>query len=251
MNKPKHESENLIPKLEAREVEDILNDQATGVASELFHGFLTIGTFGCQSIISEPPTPTFGGSVENLIEDKTEVTENDLKLINEEIEKFLEAEAKEEESNESSRRNSYVSITTISEKPMDGANSEEYEKMLSCPLQKYLLGSSIESVETIAEVKKEKTSLAELFHRAKITEEQSIEKCGNREIPHKKNHSSVKHHLKKLLKKFHAPSKSHTLSSSDQGSVSTKTKLHKVCLLELNFIVFPFSLFKQVQQKEY
>ncbi|XP_031286816.1 protein LAZY 1-like, partial [Pistacia vera] len=224
---PKQDSENYISEIEAKGVEANFDKETTDVISELFDGFLAIGTLGSENIISEPVTPTFATSVKNITEEKAEVTEYDLKLINDELEKFLEAEAEEGQSNESSRRDSYVSIVTLSEKPMEGASAEDYGKMIVCPLQGYLFGTSIELPET-TEVKKEKASLAELFHRTKIADEISTDKSGKGEMQAKKTHKSAKHLIKKMLKKLHGTSRSPTPSNKDTGSVSTNKKLHKV-----------------------
>ncbi|XP_021299319.1 protein LAZY 1 [Herrania umbratica] len=221
-------SENSFTEFEAKGVEENFGDEASTVISGLFNGFLTIGTLGSELIISEPETPTFAMSLENS-EEKAEVTENDLKIINDELEKFLEAEAEEHGSNESSGRNSQVSTITLSGKPMQEANAKEYGKTIVCPLQGYLFGSSIELPEARFEVKKEKASLAELFYRAKIAEESPTEKCGKEEMQTKQTNKPVKHLIKKILKKLHASSGSST--SKETNSVSTKKKLHKVIKL--------------------
>ncbi|XWS43990.1 hypothetical protein CRYUN_Cryun15aG0006400 [Craigia yunnanensis] len=224
------ESENSFIEFEAKGVEDNFGDETSTVISGLFHGFLTIGTLGSERIISEPVTPAFTMSLENITEEKTEVTENDLKLINDELEKFLEAEAEEHESNESSGRNSQVSTITLSGKPMQEANAQEYGKTIVCPLQGYLFGSSIELPETRFEVKKEKVSLAELFYGTKIAEESPMEKYG-KEMQIKQTSKPVKHLIKKILKKLHASSGSSTSSPKETNSVSTKKKLQKVIKL--------------------
>ncbi|XP_022740657.1 protein LAZY 1 [Durio zibethinus] len=227
------ESENSFTEFEVKGVEDNFGDETSTVISGMFNGFLTIGTLGSEQFISEPVTPTFTMSLENITEEKTEVTENDLKLINDELEKFLEAEGEEHESNESSRRNSQVSSITLSGKPMQEANGQEYGKTIVCPLQGYLFGSSIELPETRFEVKKEKASLAELFYRTKIAEENPMEKCGKEEMQTKQTNKPVKHLIKKILKKLHASSGSSTSTSSPKeiNSVSTKKKLQKVIKL--------------------
>lgn len=63
--------------------------------SDFFDGFLAIGTLGGETYLDAPATPTFGMSSGDLSTDNAEVTENDLKRISHELEKFLEAEAKE------------------------------------------------------------------------------------------------------------------------------------------------------------
>ncbi|XP_039068207.1 protein LAZY 1-like [Hibiscus syriacus] len=200
----KAEIENSFTEFETKGVEEYNGDETSAVISGLFHGFLTIGTLGSEPIMSEPVTPTFATPLENISEEKTEVSENHLKLINDELEKFLEAE--EHGSNESSRRNSQVSTITLSGKPIQGANSQDHGKAITCPLQGYLFGSSIELAETRFEVKKEKASLAELFHRTKIAEESHTEKCAKEEMKNKQNNKPVKHLIKKVLKKIHASS---------------------------------------------
>ncbi|XWS32620.1 hypothetical protein CRYUN_Cryun22dG0005800 [Craigia yunnanensis] len=227
------ESENSLTEFEAKGVEDNFGDETSTVISGLFHGFLTIGTLGSERIISEPVTTTFTMSSENITEEKTEVTENDLKLINDEMEKFLEAEAEEHGSNESSGRNSQVSTIALSGKPIPEANAQEYGKTIVCPLQGYLFGSSIELPETRFEVKKEKASLAELFYRTKIAEESPMEKCWKEEMQTKQTSKPVKHLIKKILKKLHASSVSSTSTPSlrETNIVSTKKKLQKVIKL--------------------
>lgn len=168
--------------------------------------------------------------MDNITEGKTEVTENDLKLINDELEKFLEAEAEEHGSTESSRRNSQVSTITLSGKPLQEANTQEHGKTIVCPLQGYLFGSSIELPETRFEVKKEKASLAELFSRTKIAEESPImENCVKEEMQTKQTNKPVKHIIKKILRKIHASTA--TSSPKETSSVPTKKKLQKVSLL--------------------
>ncbi|XP_028081756.1 protein LAZY 1-like [Camellia sinensis] len=83
--------------------EDDFEEDSSAVISQLFHGFLTIGTLGSDTVIADPSsTPTFSISVENITEKETEVTEHDLKLINDELEKVLGVEGKEDGCNDSS-----------------------------------------------------------------------------------------------------------------------------------------------------
>ncbi|KAK8664078.1 hypothetical protein V6N13_083881 [Hibiscus sabdariffa] len=228
---PKEESEKISTEFEAEEAEDNFGDETSTVISGLFHGFLTIGTLRSDWTISEPMTPKFTASLENITDGKTEGTENDLKVINDELEKFLEAEAEEHESIESSRRSSLVSTITLSGKPMQEVNAEEYVNAIVCPLQGYLFGSSIELPEARFEVKKEKASLAELFYSTKIAEESPIEKCGKEEMQTKQTSKPLKCLIKKILKKFHASSGSSISSTKETNSVSTKKKLQKVIKL--------------------
>ncbi|XP_039067055.1 protein LAZY 1-like [Hibiscus syriacus] len=178
--------------------QDNFGDDGTSTAvSGLFHGFLTIGTLG-----SEPVTPTFTTPLENIAEEETEVTENHLKLINDELEKFLEAE--EHGSNESPGRNSPVNSITLGGKPIREVNAQGNGKTIMCPLQGYLFGSSIELAET------------------KIAEEIPMGKCGKLEMKNKHNKKPVKHLINKILKKIH-PS-----SPKETNSATTKKKLQKV-----------------------
>ncbi|KAH8483899.1 hypothetical protein H0E87_028348 [Populus deltoides] len=70
-------------------------DEASIISSDLFHGFLASGTLGSEPTTSEPATPAFPVSLENMTEEKMKMTENDLKLVNNELVKFLEAEEEE------------------------------------------------------------------------------------------------------------------------------------------------------------
>ncbi|KAM5582041.1 protein LAZY 1 [Rosa sericea] len=218
------------------ESEDRREEETSVIVSELFHGFLTIGTLGSETSANEPATPTFATPLENLTEKKTEVTENDLKLINYELERFLEAETREDPS---SARGSHVSSITISGMQMEDSEDEEYcAATMVCPLQGYLLGSSVELPEMRTEAKKEKASLQELFDRTKVTEkfERSEEKDP------KQKRKSAMGSMKNIIKKLYASSKSSTSTSGHPNdpvsimkklgeasdSVSTKKKPHKV-----------------------
>lgn len=159
-----------------------------------------------------------------------------MKLINYELERFLEAETREDLS---SARNSHVSSITLSGMQMEDSEDEEYcAATVVCPLQGYLLGSSVELPEMRTEAKKEKASLQELFDRTKVTEnfERSEEKDP------KQKRKSAMDSMKKIIKKLYASSKSSTSTSGHSNdpvsimkklgeasdSVSTKKKPHKV-----------------------
>ncbi|KAK9117596.1 hypothetical protein Sjap_016543 [Stephania japonica] len=212
-------------------------------AEELFHGLLAIGTLGGgggggggDSSLAElepPATPTFPQvSLDHVvIEKEAEVTENDLKLINEELEKVLGADAKDNDkfNDIASGRTSHVSSITLS-----GRDSNAV-----CPLQGYLFGSPIELPETTpansnvagagAGKKEHRTSLGELFQRTKMVEDQKGEKDDKREMGEKNN-------VKKILKKrmlrsstngsvIAAPNAS---AATDPVSVSADTKFNKI-----------------------
>ncbi|PON54956.1 regulator of nonsense transcript protein [Trema orientale] len=221
-----------------RAEEEDYEEESSAAISELFHGFLAIGTLGSDQIVTDPATPTFAISVDNITEKETEVTENELKLINDELEKVLGAEAPDDGFNDSSGRNSHVSngrsshgsIITLSGKPEDGNGTPV------CPLQGYLFGSAIELSETTTTVakKEHRTSLGELFQRSKITEESGGGK-GDREEKRseKEADKSAMNLMKKKLKKkmLHASSRSSAAGPGGGGPVDsapTETKLHKI-----------------------
>ncbi|KAL8258431.1 hypothetical protein R6Q59_030472 [Mikania micrantha] len=165
-------------------------EESAAVFSELFHGFLAIGTLAAETVTNEPKTPTFATFVENNMEKETEARENELKLINDELEKVLEPEGKE--------------------------NGSEYNENESgvCPLQDYLFGSVIELPDTIA-VKKEKehrTSLGELFQRTKIVEDITGGKINKTEkLKEKETEKSAVCLMKKILKgRSHYSSSKHS-----------------------------------------
>ncbi|CAN1152580.1 Protein LAZY 1 [Linum perenne] len=222
--------------------------------SELFHGFLAIGTLGSDPPIgTNPPTPTFAIGLENITEKETdhEATENELKLINDELEKVLVAE--ESSMNDtSSARNSHVSggrsslgsTITLSGKAL----TEGRESNAVCPLQEYLFGSAVEipaennTVSVGSGGKKEhRTSLGELFQRTKLADEDnSGRKWGDmmsRE-DEKQNHDKEGDQkklvhiqlMKKMLKKklLHACSRNSNDSSDAADYGSAETKLHKI-----------------------
>ncbi|GMY26576.1 protein LAZY 1-like isoform X1 [Fagus crenata] len=235
--------------LEAARVEEEDYEEETSAAiSELFHGFLAIGTLGTDQVITDPSTPTFAISVENITEKETEVTENDLKLINDELEKVLGAEVKDDNCNESSGRNSHVSTgrnshvstgrsshgstITLSGKPTEGSETNGNGTTV-CPLQGYLFGSAIEMSETTTVAKKEhRTSLGELFQRSKIAEDNTGAKYEREERrTEKEADKSAIHLMKKILKKkmLHASSRSSAAAAGGPlDSASAETKLQKI-----------------------
>jgi len=225
---------------------------------DLFPGFLAIGTLGSdQPISSNPSTPSFPISVQTITENENEdeVTENDLKLINDELEKVLGAETKDDvlsydsssrnshvstgrSSHVSTGRSSHVSIVTISGKPIEGTDTNAV-----CPLQGYLFGTAVEMSETaVTSVgkKEHRTSLGEHFQRSKLADEISFGMKFEKEFDKRNERDSEKYSalnmVKEKLKKrmFHSCSKN---SSSTNGgnvdSASAETKLNKVCILIL------------------
>ncbi|XP_031387986.1 protein LAZY 1-like isoform X2 [Punica granatum] len=206
-------------------------------ASEPFHGFLAIGTLGSEPGFSDPATPTFPNYVENITDKDAEVTENELKMINDELEKVLVAEANEDWCNTSSGRNSHVSngrsshgsTITLSGKPMEGQESSARGSTNVCPLQEFLFGSAIELPETTAVAKKEhRTSLGELFQRSKTAEDCCAMKCEPEENQiekevDKSTVSLVKNKLKKKLLKG-----SNVTAGVKTDPNSEATTLHKI-----------------------
>ncbi|CAK9144338.1 unnamed protein product [Ilex paraguariensis] len=228
---------NSFASLEAARVEEGLEDESQATLSELFHGFLAIGTLGADPIVTEPSTPTFAISVENITEKETEVTENELKLINEELERVLGAEARDDGSNDSSGRNSHVSTgrnshvstgrsshgstITLSGKQIESSENNG-NGTITCPLQGYLFGSAIELPETTVGKKEHRASLGELFQKTKLAEEKRTDK---------ETEKSAVHLMKKILKKtmLHPSSRSSTADSGGTADpASAETKLHKI-----------------------
>lgn len=225
------------------EEDDYVEEESSAAMSELFHGFLAIGTLGSEQAMADPSTPTFAISVENITEKETEVTENELKVINDELEKVLGAEAKDDCCDESSGRNSHVStgrsshgsIITLSGKPIE-ASDNNGNGTIVCPLQGYLFGSAIELSETTTVAKKEhRTSLGELFQRSKLTEENGSGKSEREEKrSDKEAEKSAMHLMKKKLKKRILNASSRSSAAAAGGpvdSASAETKLHKVHVL--------------------
>ncbi|CAB4305841.1 unnamed protein product [Prunus armeniaca] len=217
---PKRDQEKSFSESEANREEE-----TSAIISELFHGFLTIGTLGSEPSINEPETPTFATTLENL-------------------KKFLEVETKEEGVLASSARNSHASTITLNGKQMEESEDEEYwTTTVVCPLKEYLFGSSIELTDTRIEAKKEKTSLQELFDRTKMTTENCKQTSESVDIKSEHKHTSAMQFMKKIIKKLHASSKSSAPCTGGDvtdpvstrkkfgeasDSVSTKKKPHKI-----------------------
>lgn len=142
LKQPNEECVNTFSENEG--VDENIGDETSIISSDHFHGFLSIGTLGSETITSEPATPTFPMSLKSIAEENIEVTENELKLVSNELEKFLEAEAEEDGCDESLARSSYVSNITLSGMQMEATDGEDYGKTVACPLQGYLFGSSVE-----------------------------------------------------------------------------------------------------------
>ena len=193
--------------------------------SDFFHGFLAIGTLGGETFIDEPATPTFGMTSGDPATDNAEVTENDLKLISNELEKFLEAEAKEGH-NQPSGRNSDTNTIASTIEAAEGVDAEEDDQPMKFPLQEYLFGSQIELSEPKVAGKKERASLGELFQATEVQEKHSENKYEEKKKKASSTHKSAKHLVKKVLKKLHLSSRSPDSGKTEVAS--TKKKFQKV-----------------------
>ncbi|KAL2320327.1 hypothetical protein Fmac_029296 [Flemingia macrophylla] len=239
-SKPHHQESQTSYSGSVDSREDKSAEETSGIISDLFEGFLTIGTLGAESVTNEPGTPTFAMPLDNITMGNEEVTENELRLISYELEKFLEVE-KEESLYDSSGRNSYVSTITLGAKEVDGAKLEDYRNKAVCPLQGYLLGSSFELPET-KQVRKERASLAELLYKTKAASQECTETAVRGETQVKQTPKSAAMRIvRKILKTVHSSSKSCNASRNDAESASTNKKLHKV-LQMFHRKVYPESL---------
>nr|GMD51001.1 Protein LAZY 1 [Ipomoea batatas] len=239
----KSQRDNLLRKSFAgpdgdRADEEDFEEESSAALTELFHGFLAIGTLGGDPIVNDPSTPTFSISVENIAEKETEVTENDLKLINDELEKVLGVEAKDDissgrSSQVSAGRSSHCSTITLSGKQLESLDNSANIGTNICPLQGYLFGSAIGLPDTTIAKKEPRPSLGELFQKTKLADENSGgAKYDRGEKRMDKEHDkSAVHLVKKILKKGmpHASSKSSTAASGCTiDSAAAETKLHKI-----------------------
>ncbi|XAR52025.1 hypothetical protein NMG60_11006860 [Bertholletia excelsa] len=218
-------SQKYSSELKGKRVEEVHGEEMINAP---FDGFLTIGTLGSEPTITEPSTPILSKPFNKTTDKETQVTVNELKLINYELEKFLEAETKEL-GNESSERSSHVSIVTICEKQKGDVANEEIRDLEVCPLQGYLFGSSIELPDSNIEIKKERTSLGQLFKRTSMANEYSTN-MGEKPENQGKGTSDVSF-VKKMLKKLYSsPRESATSAAGSKAAapVSTKHKLPKV-----------------------
>ncbi|KAK9027847.1 hypothetical protein V6N11_067669 [Hibiscus sabdariffa] len=205
---------------------------SSSAMSEIFHGFLASGTLGSDPNILDPSTPTFAISVEKITEKETEVIENELKLINDELEKVLVAEDKEgcngssgRNSSVSTERSSHSSTIAFSGKPIEAPDTNR-SGITVCSLQGYLLGSAIELSEiTTVDKKEHGTTLGELFQRTKITEDNLCSKIDK--LTKKEGDKTAVHIMKK---KMSNASRSSTAAATGGNidSASAETKLHKI-----------------------
>ncbi|XP_010556290.1 PREDICTED: protein LAZY 1 isoform X2 [Tarenaya hassleriana] len=189
-----------------------------------FPGFLAIGTLGLEP----PATPKLFDAPleEDGSQEKMEViTEDELKLISDKIEMFLESETEQSYNG---------SMFQIKEQHLSGlgefsdtaslkaeeSNPEEYGEPVMFPLQGYLLGSSLELLKENDKVKKKKGSIADLFQRKKSAEKPSF--------------SERRDSIKKttMWRKLHGTAKKSFThcgkDDDDDDSVPQKKKLRKI-----------------------
>ncbi|WJX15562.1 hypothetical protein P8452_05692 [Trifolium repens] len=205
----------------------------------IFPGFLAIGTLGLESDPSS--TPTFSISVENIITEKEdEVTENELKLINDELEKVL---VLTNNNDDSSGRNSHVSTGGRS-----SHGSSSIESNTICPLQEYLFGCAVELSETTTttvSVSKNKeqqqhshrTTLAELFHRSKLADQDNL--VGAKDDTDKDKEEANKSAMHLMRKKLKKKRMLHASSQTSVDSASADRKLHNKILQMFHRKVHP------------
>lgn len=231
----KTQKENHLQKsfssLESAIEKDLIEEPSA--SSELFHGFLAIGTLGTNPFTADSSTPTFSISVENLTEKETEVTSSALRLINEV--KVLGAD-NNDGSNGSSGRNSLASCGRSSQgstighsgKPEEGSGSSVHGPII-CPLQGYLFGTAMGMPETTVSKKEKRISLGELFEKTKIAENSGIKD----KRAEKESDTSAVQLMKKILKKkmIHASSRSSTSTRGTTDSAKVYKKRPKVCFL--------------------
>ncbi|KAL8137813.1 hypothetical protein V2J09_003814 [Rumex salicifolius] len=215
------------------------DDPERDSSAESFHGFLAIGTLGSETYVSEPQTPTFVISVDNIAERETEATESELNLINEELEKVLAAAEAKEADGSSSRRNSHVSsngrssnTSTISfslnRKSVEVMEGNESGKAATCPLQGYLFGSAVELPERKSSAgKKNRASLGELFQRHKVEESSGVRSERGEKQMHKDGDKTSINLMRKILRK-----KSST-ANGEAADYASETKFHKAQMLHL------------------
>lgn len=188
---------------------------------ELFQGLLAIGTLG-----SDPPVADHHRtSVETITEKDTDVTPDELKLINEELEKVLGMEVKEPKEDMadlSSGRNSHAGTLIVG----SGKPSVEAENVTAvCPLQGYLFGSPIELPETGRATKEQRTSLGELFQRSRMAEEKSGGGKWEREEKREGGDKSGVQLVKKMLKRRVTNTRG---GGGGSAADSAETKLTKI-----------------------
>ncbi|GAA0156176.1 hypothetical protein LIER_13729 [Lithospermum erythrorhizon] len=199
LRKHEVELENFPTEIKLENEEDIKND---GLVSELFLGFLAIGTLGGELLNTETPTPTIPSIFEDTTNEEQKITENELKLISSKLEALFDGE-QEETANKTSARSSHASVITLSNYQTEDTNTEDQRHIPTCALLKYLFGSSLELKEAEMPIKKKNNSLGDLFKRNKgHSHREEIQEPSKKQA--KKRDTTV--FLKKMLKKIHSVS---------------------------------------------
>ncbi|KAK9678139.1 hypothetical protein RND81_11G190600 [Saponaria officinalis] len=160
------------------------------INDEIFPGFLTIGTLSVETV-TDPPTPTFGFTSQDINEEATTNIKHDLNLLSEDLEKFLKAEGEMQRTNKLSCDKVEPNTITLSD--------EVKEDM--CPLQGYLLGSSTEQCGPGEIDDKGKTSLHCLFKRRLMMKRKTIGEDEDSGKKAAKENKSAYHLTKKVLQK--------------------------------------------------
>ncbi|CAA0813134.1 Unknown protein [Striga hermonthica] len=188
--------------------------------------FLAIGTFGMELLPSDTPTPKLATPHENWTNPQTKITENDLKLINYELEKFVEAEEKKI-AYDASARSSQASIITLSHATTEGLDSENQMYTMACPLQNYLFATLTDQTGKDEELQKEKTALTGHFRENNMAHNKHMKI--REESEQKSRKRNVSHFMKKMVKKLNPTSRCLKVSSKDDAalSISFKKRLSK------------------------
>jgi len=202
----KEQPQKLFAYLDAASADgEHVEDKPSVSLSELFHGFHMFKIHGKDLVA----TPKFATSIENIMQNETRTTEDELNLVKKKLEKMLSAERKEYDHNHTSWTWTYAQKN----RHKSQATNNENEATAN-PLEYYVFGSELELPETTI-VKDHRSSLWELFQKTKKAESNI---GTNKE---KKTDKSSVHLMKKIPKRriFHPPS---------QCSTSADEKLHKV-----------------------
>ncbi|EPS72843.1 hypothetical protein M569_01914, partial [Genlisea aurea] len=169
--------------------------------TELFHGFLAIGTLGTEST-----TPTFSISIENIDEKETQVEEDEPELNNDEPVKIISNEAENEifsgkATHASTGRVNQCSDISLGGQPAVSAEAYGTETGgLVCPEQNCRRSVSVteQTGGPLSMRQKHRTSLEELLRKTKQTEENC--EVGEKQTTGKRVDNSAVHLMKKFLK---------------------------------------------------
>ncbi|EPS58489.1 hypothetical protein M569_16326, partial [Genlisea aurea] len=209
-------------------LEDDIEGEPTAAVTDIFPGFLAIGTLGTESITNDPVTATFSLSFE--VEDEKE---SEVRFIKAEPEKVLEeneAEISPETSNVSTRKTSQYCDISLGGKLMESAEAKVTDGIASS-LQ---TEAAKEQPRTASPVRKERRpSLEELLQKTKQADENSEMKPGMEgKLNGKRAYNSAVHLMKKLLKRRTInPSAKSFSATSGATSESAKAKKKSIKVL--------------------